>query len=181
MEEVVKTDDMDTIEVVVRGLEVDAVRISNSWRKRYEAEALAEKLSELIRDAMPPREVPRQPTLGNKHLPISSIPAFLEEMRRGREATRRYIRRLRAGEVERPEPDQRQRDTDGRIEVSIVGGRFNAVFINPEWAANTTTNALCDTLLATLPTPLIQELERDEDLAEARRHYEAARRYMTEK
>lgn len=182
VDEVTKSDDTGTVEVVVSGLQVQAVRISNLWKDRFSTETLAGVVSELIREALPPRSAPTPPEPHtDKHLPLGSVQSFIAELRAGREATRRYIGRLKAGEV-RKSPQTWVTDPENRVEVSYVGGRFNALLINPKWAPETTVQSLCDAILTTLEqVPLVEEPEPDPDLVEARRHYDAARRHLADK
>lgn len=179
---VTRSDESGTVEVVVSGLQVDSVRISNLWKDRFDTGALAATVSELIREALPSREAPqpREPHQ-DKHLPLDSVSSFIAELRAGRQATRRYVERLKAGEVDR-NPETRLTDPENRVEVSLRRGRFNAVLINPEWAEKATIQTLCDTLLTALTkAPLVSEPAPDPDLAEAQKHYDAARRHLSNK
>lgn len=177
------SDESGTVEVVLSGQQVEAVRISNLWKERLDATALAAALSELIRSALPPRELatPRTPPNGNKHLPVGSVASFVAELQAGRRATRRYIDRLKAGEVRR-NPQTWHTDPENRVEISTVGGRFNEVLINPKWAAEASIQTLCDTILDTFSgVALVQEPEPDPDIVQAQRHYDAARAHLAEK
>lgn len=176
-----RSDETGTVEVVVSGLQVDAVRVSNLWKDRFDAETLASTISTLVRETLPPRKAPeRIDPGGDKHLPVGAVAGFTAELRAGRRATRRYIERLRAGEVQKHQ-ETRLTEQD-RVEVSVVGGRFNALLINPDWAKDATVQSLCDTILDVLNrVPLMEEPELDPDLAEAQRHYDAARRHLANK
>lgn len=174
------TDDTGTIELTVLQGRVTSVRISNRWRDRYDTAALGEALSQLIRQSLPARAELAQPEFHDRHLPMDSVPAYLAEMRAGRRAMRRYLERLRAGEVRRS-AEERLTDPDNRAEVAVVGGRFAALFLNPEWAEETGIQALCDTILRILPDPLVREAPIDPDIAEALKHFDAARSLQAEK
>lgn len=174
------SDDDGTVELTIDQGRVTSLRVSNRWRERHDASTLADALSRLIRDALPARAQPPQPQPQDRHLPLSSLPAYLAEMQAGRRAMRRYLARLRSGEVRR-QAEERLTDADKRVEVAVVGGRFQAVFLNPEWAQEATVQSLCDTILAILPDPLVRDQPIDPDIAEARAHYAAARELQLDK
>lgn len=176
-------DDTGTVEITLNDLEVVSLRISNMWRQSFDASGLAATISTLIRDALPApdhaqsREIPR---LRNVSLPLSAVESYLSGMRQGREATKRYIARLRAGEVDHRR-EQLLTDADNRVEVSVVAGRFRALAINPEWAECAPIQQMSDHIKDVLPKPLVSEPDEDPDMAKAQKHYTAARRYLIEK
>lgn len=173
-------DPTGTIAIHVENGSVESLRISSQWRNRFEPAALAEQLSQLIGEALPPRVSPRTDAVEetpHRELPIDAVASYLEDMRRGRQAMRRYLARLKAGEVERRR-EERHEDAGNRVNVSTVGGRFNAVYLNPEWAQEASLQELCDTILALLPRPLAAAPQVDTDIAEARGHFAAARQHF---
>lgn len=181
MEETARSDESGTVEITVASGRLVSLRVSNQWRDRFDAQSLASTLSELIRDAMPQRQgIPRPPT-AEYHLPLSSVAAYLAEVRAGREATRRYIRRARSGEIKRPEVLWRE-DLGAHVDIALVGSRFHALAIDPEWAAKVSIQAFCDTILEAMhDIDLTAEDPVDPDIAASRRHYSAAKQYLVEK
>ncbi len=181
MSEQTYMDETGTVEVVVEGTQVEAVRISNLWKDRFEdADALAATVTQQIRKALPPLPGFTRPELRSVSLPQSSVAGYLAENRAGRAATRRYIQRLRAGQVARPET--RRVNVENHVEAVFHGGRFVELLINSNWAQETTVQSICDAILDALSQgPLVEEVQPDPDLAEAREHYAAARRYLVEK
>ena len=176
------SDDSETVEIDIFEGRVESIRISNRWRERFDAPALARSITELVVDVLPAKVVPeRIEPGGDKHLPIGSVKWFTAELRLGREATRRYIARLRAGETARNQVT-RVTDESNSVEVVYFGGRFAGLDINPKWAENAAVQTLCDVLLEVLgQAPLVQDDEPDPDLAEAQRHYDAARGFLVDK
>lgn len=175
------TDPTGTIEVDVEELRVESVRISAAWKERMDVDSLTRTLTGLLRAALPTgaAAIPQLPT-GNKHLPESSIPTFIAELQAGREATRRYIDRLRAGDVyQAPEPHV---VGDLKVEVSFAGGRFQDISIDPDWAQKATVQSLCDALLDVLSQQdLAIPSEPEPEILEARKHYAAATACLVER
>lgn len=181
MGEVVKADDSGTIEITVDSGKLVSLRISNQWRDRFDAETLASTLSQLIRDAMPERQSISRPPTPDYHLPLSSVSAYLAEVRAGREASKRYVQRARAGKINRPEVVWRE-DLSAHVHVAMVGARFHALGIDPEWAGKVSIQAFNDTLLEVMrDIDLTADDAVDPDLAESRMHYAQAKRYLVEK
>ncbi|GAA4893673.1 hypothetical protein GCM10025789_08590 [Tessaracoccus lubricantis] len=180
MQETVITDESGVITITVADLEVVSLRISASWRDHLNPRELAEAISAAIRQALPPRGQEAPPAVPEVHLPLSSIPAYLAEMREGRAAMRRYLARLRAGEVDHRRAEVLSTPRD-RVEVFLVGGRFHSLQINPEWAEKAALQSLSDEILDALPNPLVRPAQEDPDIAAAQRHYAAARRHLIEK
>lgn len=180
MQETVFTHESGVLEITVDRMEVVSLRIGAPWRDKFNPRELAEAISSLIREALPARQGVAPADVPNVHLPLSSVEAYLAEMRRGRAAMRRYLARLKAGQVDRRREEVLS-TPHNRVEVFLVGGRFHMLQINPEWAEKASLQALADEILGVLPNPLISPAVQDSDIAEADAHYAAARRYLVEK
>lgn len=180
MSEQTFVDETGTVEVEFTGTEVDAVRVSNLWKNRMGAEELAATITRLIRMGLPPLPEPARAELRAVSLPRAAVAGYLAENRAGRAATRRYLERLRAGQVTRPEA--RRVSVENHVEVVARGGRFSELLLHAPWAQEATVQTICDSIMEALAQlPLVEDVEPDPDLTEARARYAAARRYLVEK
>lgn len=132
------TDAHGVIKVRIDGTDVDSVVLTSRWREFYDAQTLAETLTEIIRAELPPAfvvdDIAMPENLPSGPMDPAKWRAFWDEFNLYQEAVVRHRARAAAGELLEWNPPTEASDDRKHVGVEFVGGRFQAVHIDPRWA-----------------------------------------------
>lgn len=177
------TDQHDVIKVRFDDDEIDGVVLTSAWRNYYDAETVSVALSEVIKQGLPDdvrlgeAQLPHELPTGQ--MDPATWRAFWDEFNAYNDAVVRLRNRAVAGEIADWNPPTEVSDDRRRVGVEYVGGRFEAIHLEPKWASEAPLQELSDRITDTLRSaPLVTERPTDPDREAMRTHGANFMRYL---
>lgn len=160
------TDEHEVISVRFADGEVDWVTLTADWQEHYEPLAMCAELSRLIRDSLPPQELPTPPehtSTEARELSYEQATAYWRQFDMVQDLLDQRLERI----LNRPAGPGFEESRTRTVLVRHSNGRFESIEADPEWLTTAARQSICQALTEALrERPLVGAKPDDPESAE---------------